>query len=77
MKVFINKASNAGKYRGGMLVVAANTADEARGIANDLKYNHGCHIIDYCFSPDNWEELPNVTADYDTPQLLAEEYYED
>lgn len=76
MKVFINKASNAGEYRGGMMVVAANTADEARGIAHDLKNNHGWHNIDDCFAPDKWEELPNVTANYDSPRLLAEDYHE-
>lgn len=83
-----------GGYCGGLLVVAANSADEAYRIVKDD--NDLCYLFDcvddndhYTENKDDWKEgslcyhredfrlLNGVTADVKTPQILAEDHYEE
>lgn len=77
-----------GGYCGGLVVVAANSADEAYRVVkddNDLCLSYSC--VDDIENEDYWEEeyrcyhrkdfrlLKGVTADVKTPQVLAENHY--
>ena len=83
MKVWINYRE--GYYSGGILLVAANTAEEAHKAFHDdpkLKWawdiddwtNPPC-VEDSYYQPDGWKELPNVVANVNKPQVLAEGGY--
>ena len=83
-----------GGYCGGLIVIAANSEDEAYRI---MKYdNDFCWLFDcvdddghYTENKDDWKEesrcyhredfrlLKGVTADVKTPQILAENHYEE
>lgn len=69
MKVYINKRT--GGYCGGLIVVAANSPEEAHGtMCRDL--------VEYCrdyYEFQNWEELQGVSYAGDKPKLLAEGGY--
>ena len=81
-----------GGYCGGLVVVAANSADEAYRVVkddNDLCWLFSCVDDDghYIENKYDWEEesccyqrkyfrlLKGVTADVETPQILAENHY--
>jgi hypothetical protein len=79
-----------GGYCGGLVVVAANSADEAYRIVKNDNYlclSYSC--VDDIENEDYWDEefhcyhrkefrlLKGVTADVKTPQILAENHYEE
>lgn len=79
MKVFINVRS--GSYSGGMILVAANTKEEA---IKAFRKDHGYSwmwseteegIEDYYYEEDGWMESTVLTANLDTPQVIAENGY--
>lgn len=79
MKVFINYRNAL--YGGGMILVAANTVEEAiEAFHEDPKYSYlwdcyGGDFYEYYYHADSWEEFPNVIANVDKPQVLAEGGY--
>lgn len=89
MKVFINR--RVMPYSGGMVVVAANTPEEANKVLLDKfpnsvlmydKYGNETGEEDECvykshwsYKYNNWRELHGVTAEYDVPTFLAEDGY--
>lgn len=92
MKVYVCKFT--GCYCGGLIVVAANSEDEAYNVfRNDDKYNwmfYGFYedgsVIknraDWteeicCYHRKDFRLLKGVTADVETPQILAEDHYEE
>lgn len=79
-----------GGYCGGLVVVAANSADEAYRIVkdvNDLCLSYICiddiENEDYldeeyrCYHRKDFRLLKGVTADVKTPQILAENHHEE
>ena len=83
MKVWINYRD--GGYSGGILLVAANTAEEAHKAFHDdpnlewmwdnISWENPLYVEDSYYKPDGWKELPNVVANVDKPQVLAEGGY--
>lgn len=79
MKVFINVRS--GSYSGGMILVAANTKEEAiKVFREDNGYSWMWDeteegIEDYYYGEDGWMESTVLTADVDTPQIIEESGY--
>lgn len=79
MKVWVNY--RIGGYSGGMILVAANSAEEALQAFHDdpdMKWMwdewEGC-IAEHYYAAAGWRELPNVVANVDKPQVLAEAGY--
>lgn len=70
MDVYINKRT--GGYAGGLIVVAANSPEEAHGVmcASDKG-----DIYEYHYEAAGWERLDNVVANVNNPQILAEDGY--
>lgn len=68
MKVFINTRKHG--YSGGLIVVAAESAFEAHGVM--CAQNEG---LEHYYQVGDWQELTNVTANVDKPQVLAEDGY--
>lgn len=83
-----------GEYCGGLIVVAANSEDEAYNIMRcDDRFEWTFQQVDengeYYRSRSEWKEgtccyhredfrlLYGVTADVETPQILAEDHYEE
>lgn len=83
MKVWINK--RCGGYSGGMILVAANSAEEAHKAFHadpnldwmwgDITWETPPYVEEYYYLPENWEEMPMLEANVDTPQVLAEAGY--
>lgn len=83
MKVWKNTMS--GGYRGGMILVAANSAEEAHETFHadpELNYmwtNYSWeeppYISDEYYYPDGWKEMPELTANVDKPQVIVESSY--
>ena len=79
MKVFINVRS--GSYSGGMILVAANTKEEAiKAFREDEDYDWMWDemedgIYDMYYGEDGWMESTVLTANVDTPQVIAENGY--
>ena len=79
MKVFINV--RCGSYSGGMILVAANTKEEAiKAFREDKEcdwmwYEFEDEIYDMCYGEDGWVESTVLTANVDTPQVIAENGY--
>ena len=79
MKVFIN--TRIGSESGGMILVAANTKEEAISVYRNDEHLKGMwrifhnKIEDYYYEEDGWEEMPALTANVDKPQVLAEDGY--
>lgn len=89
MKVWINKRTR--EYSGGMIIVAANTAEEAQQILlqsnpSDTwmvdKDGYVCFEKEECviiendhYELMNWQELPHVHADFEVPTFIAEDGY--
>lgn len=83
MKVWINKRS--GGYSGGMILVAANSAEEAHKVFHadpflkwmwdNASWESQTSIDDYYYRPEGWEEMPMLEAHVDTPQVLDEAGY--
>lgn len=86
MKVFINK--RVALYSGGLIIVAANTPEEAQSIllaAFPNETNMLDRDGDICYDPsecvskehwnykmENWEELFGITASFEIPTFIAE-----
>lgn len=80
MKVFMNKRQ--GSYSGGMILVAANNAEEAHKIFHqdkDLEYMWDAYwdgtVCDYYYMPENWQEVPNLEYHGEIPCVIEEEGY--
>ena len=80
MKVWMNKRQ--GGYSGGMILVAANSAEEAHKVFHQDKYlgymwAAFCDgtVRDYYYSPDGWKEVPNLWYAGVKPCVIAEEGY--
>lgn len=83
MKVFANYRDVG--YSGGMILVAANSAEEAHKAFHDDKrfdymwtdwnWEEPPYVEDYYYTPDRWKEMPMLEAHVDAPQVLAEAGY--
>lgn len=88
MKVFMNKRQ--GEYTGGLLLVAANSAEEAHELClnteelEDIYWERGyeCPTAEHikapaynCYKWDEWQEVPNLLYDGVNPCIIAEEGY--
>ena len=85
MKLYI--CHRQGSYSGGLAVVAANSPKEAFEVFhndNNFEWMLDCSdengdyteditkVESYYYKRANWREFPNVVANVDTPQILAE-----
>lgn len=88
MKVYVCRFSE--DYCGGLVVVAANSEDEAYNVVKNDKALNWINVGgdgNYIENRDDWGErtccyhrkdfrlLKGVTADVERPQILAEEHY--
>lgn len=83
MKVYVNYRDRF--YSGGMIFVAANSAEEAhKAFHEDEKLDYmwtdwysdnSSYVDDFYYKPDGWKEMPMLEAHVDTPQVLAEAGY--
>ena len=88
MKVWMNKRQ--GDYTGGLLLVAANSAEEAHEVClnteelEDIYWEHGYeyqtaeHIkmpAYNCYKWNEWQEVPNLWYAGVKPCIIAEEGY--
>lgn len=83
MKVWINRRT--GVYSGGMILVAANSAEEAHKVFHsdpnlgwmwyNITWETPPYVEDNCYQPENWEEMPMLESNVDKPQVLAEAGY--
>lgn len=89
MKVFVNKRE--GDYSGGMIIVAANTVEEAQAVLLEtfpdeinMFEEDGAICFDeaecvtkehWFYKSRNWTLLPNVISSSPVPVFLAEEGY--
>lgn len=85
MKVWINKL--VVPYGGGIILVAANSAEEAHEVFHadpdlywmwdNITWENPPYVEDSYYHPQNWHELPMLTANVDKPQVLAEGSYKE
>lgn len=80
MKVWINK--RIGSYSGGMIMAAANSAEEAHEVFhNDSDYSYMYHRFDdgtyddYNYKLENWKEVSRVIYTGDKPCIIDENGY--
>lgn len=83
MKVFANY--RLGGYSGGMILVAANSAEEAHKVFHederfdymwcDWSWEDSRYVEDFYYQLDDWKEMPMLQANVDVPQVLAEGGY--
>ena len=88
MKVWMNKRQ--GDYTGGLLLVAANSAEEAHKLclnSENMGYIYWEDGYEYktdkyfekpaynCYKWDEWQEVPNLLYDGVNPCIIAEEGY--
>lgn len=82
MKVWVNYRD--GGYSGGMILVAANTAEEAHKVFHSDEHHKWMWddlswanepVEDYYYKPDGWKLMPMLEANVDKPQVLAEAGY--
>lgn len=83
MKVYINKLSSG--LKGGMILAAANSPQEAHEAFHkdsrfsymwtDWSWENPSYVSDEYYYPDDWVELTMLTADVESPQILAEASY--
>lgn len=79
MKVFVNYRD--GGYSGGMILVAANSIEEAHKTFHaDERYYYmwtvfDDYIYDSYYKADDWQLMPMLDANVDKPQVLAEAGY--
>ena len=80
MKVFVNKRT--GNYSGGMILVAANSAEEAhKAFHSDDDFSdywttdYDGMEVDYYYQKENWKEVEGLTCDIDRPCVIDEEWY--
>lgn len=85
MKVFMNKRQ--GDYTGGLLLVAANSVQEAHELCLNSEDMECIYWVDYmsenrdktpiddCYNWDSWQEVPNLYYAGVKPCIIAEEGY--
>ena len=79
MKVWMNKRQ--GGYSGGMILVAANSAEEAHEVFHaDAHFAYYWDemdgvVYDSYYMPANWEVVPNLEYHGEYPCVIAEEGY--
>ncbi len=57
-------------HAGGLFVVAANSKKEAFSIASEYD-----GIVPYCLPLEEWEQVKELSANVDKPQVLLASYY--
>ena len=82
MKVFACKSQRG--YSGGLILVAANTKEEAFHIASvdenigyifyETEYKSGIFISD-TYPLDKWFEVEHLSPDLTVPQVIIEDHY--
>lgn len=76
MKVYTCKFRSCFGYCGGLIVVAANSEEDAYNtVKNSDRYRGFYYEYDDGYLRENFTLLPNVVANVDTPQVLAEDHY--
>ena len=80
MKVFMCKRNHDIKYNGGLIVVAANTKEEAFSIVASIdKYSCFTEVIPFygtaLYALENFFEVPYLSADVDEPCIIEEDGY--
>jgi hypothetical protein len=76
MKVWINKRE--GGYTGGMIIAAANSAEEAHKAFHDderfsyMFYEYDGEVYDHYYQKDGWQEVECLNAKVRTPQIIDE-----
>ncbi len=81
MKVWINYRDN--NYSGGMMLVAAHSAEEAHEVFHSNETlgwmweedEYAGYIYDSYYNSNTWELMPMLEANVDKPQVLAEAGY--
>lgn len=80
MKVF--GCTREGCYSGGIILVAANSIDEAlKTYCNDSDYGYQCYEYEkgkidcLYYQPERWKEYPQLTYNGDKPCVILEEGY--
>lgn len=80
LKVWINKRYN--DYEGGMILVAANSAEEAhKTVHNDPRYSYLSYqkrdgtYIDYHYASTDWREVPRLSYNGLEPCVIDEDGY--
>ena len=77
MKVYTCRYTSAYCLCGGLIVVAANSEEEAYNIAkNSHQCRHCYYATDEGYLLENFNLLPKVVANVDTPQVLDEDCFE-
>lgn len=84
MKVWVNYRDDGG-YSGGMILVAANSAEEAHTVFHAderlgymwtyWSWEDPPYISDEYYKPDGWKLMPLLEANVDKPQVLAQAGY--
>lgn len=78
MKVFVNKRT--GNYSGGMILVAANSKEEAHKVMSedervDLWTENCVDKEPFYYKSNNWQEVKGMTCDTDVPCVIDEDGY--
>lgn len=71
-KLDVFACKRSGGYSGGVIVVAANSIEEAIGTAIRDGYKYE---IDQYYQYNDWERLNGVVAYFDKPKVLIEDGY--
>ena len=71
MKVFVNK--RIGQYSGGMILVAANSKEEAHRVMSEDDDCSWVWLDEY--KSENWQEVKGMTCDTDVPCVIDEDGY--
>ena len=74
MKVFgISPNNNPSKgYCGGLVIIAANDADEAWKVIEEAD---DFEVDSYYFYKEDIEEIPHLSTDLTEPQIIIQEWY--
>lgn len=76
MNVYTCKYRSYCGFCGGLIVVAANSEEDAYNtVKNSDRYRGFYYEYDDGYLRENFTLLPNVTADVETPQILDEDHY--
>lgn len=71
MKVFVNK--RIGNYSGGMILVAANSKEEAHKVM--IEDDDCSWVWEDEYKSENWQEVKGMTCDTDIPHVIDEDGY--
>lgn len=71
MKVFVNE--RIGQYSGGMILVAANSKEEAHKVM--IEDDDCSWVWEDEYKSENWQEVKGMTCDTDVPCVIDEDGY--